>query len=408
MKKSEKRLIMGIWCMSVILQLLHIFITGDTIAPDEYKGIALQHVLDGKYFYPNWDDFGTETIIAPGWINLAILLLRIIPDYHILYLFNTLATSAIVFFIFHLCIKFINERVAWSAVLIFSLYPTWSIMVNRGTSEIPYLLFFFLGIYLLTFKSYYLTFVAGLSIGYANWIRPFLPVMLITALLLIWFFHKNIRKRVWLFLGGCAIFILMVGIRTYYSVGRFEYQSNMQGFNILLGAHDGANGCFNMEGEAFVIEDYENTPYYERDKIYMDRAIDWIKKNPVKWLSLMPRKFLGMFGADSHATIAQDPNCQISKLIHARGSLSFWQIVTYINWVIYYTIMILSLYGIYLTIKKKKIFLLIWTLFLCMTIGASMLTVGINRYHFVMMPIFIILAASAIDHIMEKYRKNPC
>jgi hypothetical protein len=175
----------------------------------------------------------------------------------------------------------------------------------------------------------------------------------------------------------------------------------MQGFNMLLSAHDEADGSFNMEGDAFVIDNYEELPYYETDRIYKERAIEWIKQNPGKWLSLMPRKFFVLFFSDTHATIAQDKRCQLNTLIHTRSNLSFWQWVTWINLTVYYLIMLASLFGIFFSVKQKNCFMVIWIFYLVMSIAATMLTVSINRYHFVMMPVFIMFAVYGVTELYK-------
>jgi uncharacterized membrane protein (DUF485 family) len=152
-------------------------------------------------------------------------------------------------------------------------------------------------LYILSGISTYLT----LGIRPVGW--SIIVALVITSIV----FYKNkeiLKGNIIVALSFC-IMLTIAGFTINNSFGHFIFTSTNGGANLLIGANEDAHGGFTSKvfekGKAGFIEDIEKRTYYEKNNFWSNAAINWIKENPIRWLLLIPQKFIHIFARDDFA-----------------------------------------------------------------------------------------------------------
>ena len=398
------------FAISIVLEIIYVFsYPVDQISQDAgtYVQMATSAVEKGWNYYPNptWIHF--ECCAAPGWINQMILLLRLGLGLRGCQLLNVLFNLGIGILSFRLAKKWFGEKIACISLILFSIYPTWILSARILNTEIPYIFYLMLGLYLALKDKWVYIVLGGVSIAMANWIRPFLPIFLVMFFIIFAYKYKKQWRPYVQFLSGLAASIILIGCMTYHSIGRFEYQSLTQGTNALMCAWDGATGSadfciFDKDGVGYLDYSEHNYTYWERNQIFLDRAKEWVMAHPWQWISLFPKKFLISYRSDSFYFVNYDKELTPRGIMCSFPNCGFYGWGYLLNHAYYYILMILTLTGLLYGCKKKNIPILTIFLYLFMANGASMVAPGMNRYHMVFTPFFVMLAAYALCNIRFK------
>lgn len=393
-----------IFIVSLLIEVLYVTVnSADQVSQDActHYQMASYSIEHGWYFFSNPDWIYYLYNSTPGWINHMIWIMSLgFGLKGVLYL-NVLFNLGIGILLYKLADFFLNERVAAISLILFALYPTWIISPRIANSEIPYLFYMMLGMWLLFKDKWYWIMGAGVCIVMANWIRPFLPVLILFSVIILYSQHRFSWKP-YAYLGvGIIIPILIIGGVTYRIVGHFEYQSLTQGVNMIMCAWDGATGGFTQEvfekGNIGYIENASQVPYWEKNAFWVSQAFNWIYEHPVEWLSLLPKRIVMLYWSDTFYFVNYDKTCTIENIIESFPNESVYGWLFIVNHVYYYLLMLLSICGfIYGCIKRNMIIFLI-LLFVLASTAITVLAPGINRYHMVLMPFFIMVAAFYID-----------
>lgn len=393
-----------IFFISIFIEAMYVFCNSSeqvSIDANTHIQMALSSIAHGEYFYPNKHWIYYLYSSTPGWINHIILCLSLgLGIKSVLYL-NVLFNTGIGVLLYKITKKIFSNKIAHISLIIFSLYPTWIISPRIANSEIPYLFYMMLGVWFLLKNKWYFFFSAGICFAMANWIRPFLPILLLFGIIILYLRFKKKWYPYLYFMSGTVISILTIGIITYNHIGHFEYQSVTQGINMLMCAWDGTTGDFTTQicekGYSGYIENMNSVPYWEKNAYWTHQAITWILQNPIKWLSFIPHRIITLFGSDTFYFVSYDNNCHIETIPNHFPKLSVYEWLFIINHIYYYIILATAFVGTILGLKKKNTIIIIIFLFLLASTGATVLAPGINRYHMVMMPFIIMLSAYFIN-----------
>jgi 4-amino-4-deoxy-L-arabinose transferase-like glycosyltransferase len=271
----------------------------DAALYDEYA----RQCYGNKTFYPDSTQVYTNYIFNPGYVNYLLLHLRIFGSLSFVNVFNILLNVLIVWEIFLLAKHFFDKKIALISVILYCLLPSNSLLVQAHLTEIPFLATVLGAVCLVRRDKYCPLILAGILMAVANWIRPVAALFLLPALLYM-FLHKfHIKNYLSLLLPLFAA-VLSIGICAKSYSGYFTYQASTGGFNLIQGASDHADGGYGKEcydeGNTGFIEDITRLTFKERDSIWKARSIEWIKKNPVRYLSLAPVKFARMWWGDDY------------------------------------------------------------------------------------------------------------
>jgi len=272
-----------------------------------YYKLAQQCIEQNEY-YPAKQHLYEDYIFAPLYINVIIILLKMSNSPLTISLFNYLIILVQMLVLYKITLKIFSDKIAKISVLLYIFYLNTLGLSLLNYTELFFLLLLSLSIYLfLHTKSYFLV-LSGIILGGAIAVRPTGWVLLIAFLTLqtyVSYKNRKLSKSYFYLYSGVFILILCYGGWTCSHFGKFEYSSTTGPVNLLIGANDNSTGGFKStvfeKGKAGYIEHPETLTYIEKEDFYREKAITWIKENPLKWLSLAPLKLLHAFAWDDIA-----------------------------------------------------------------------------------------------------------
>lgn len=405
-----KKFSFALFAVSILLEIVYVFCySPEQISQDAgtYALMALKSVEKGWNYFPNPDWIYFECCPAPGWINHMILVLNLGLGLRGCQMLNVLFNVGIGLLTFALAKKWFGEKVACCSLIFFAIYPTWILSARILNTEIPYIFYFMLSLWLILKDKWYWILCGGLSCAMANWIRPFLPIFVVMVLILFVYKYRSNFKPFVFYIVGLSFGIVLIGTVTYNFIERFEFQSVTQGTNALMCAWDGATGgtdfsIFEKGGVGYLDYSDHKYTYWERNQIFLDRTKDWVNANPVKWISLFPRKLLLSYQSDTFYFVNYDKELTPGGIIHSFPNCGFYGWGYLLNHAYYYLLIACAFIGmVYGCVKKNAPIILIFV-FLFMANGASMVAPGMNRYHMVFIPFFVIFAAYLLNSIFKK------
>jgi hypothetical protein len=260
-----------------------------------------QDCLRADSFYPASKHLYSYYILAPLYLNILIVLLKISNSVFIISIFNLLLNTLQLFLIYKLSVKIFNKNVAAITVLLYIFY-----LNNLGfvVSNLTELLF---GVLVLAAFIFYIrkgnlnNYICGLFIGASICVKPVGYTMLLAFILFFVFSKIKFNKSypvIWL-ISGVTTFISVFGLFNYLHFGRFIHTASTGPINILIGANDNATGGYKdevfMPGNTGYLANGDSITYSEKNDLYTKKSLDWITSNPVRWIGLMPLKLVHTF-----------------------------------------------------------------------------------------------------------------
>lgn len=310
-----------------------------------------------------------------------------------------------------------NERIAWITLILYVIYPA---NYGEGTSllsETPFMFFILFGLYC-SIKQ--LPLIGGIFLAIANWYRPMAIVFLLSLIVYLFLLHKktNALKP----LAGYILTICIIGGCTFYRTGHFIYQAKTGWMSLMQYSWDNDN---NQAKTAHLFinndpNDLEKQGYncIQKDKIWQSNFVTWLKNNPTTYLKQMPKKLIDMYISDNVNFCTFLPDKHTSHYMYEPLSMKrLWsdfphespvQLLTIINLFFYYSLLLLSLFGIYFLVINRQ-----WkplSLPFCVITFGTMLLIlvghGEARFHIPFMPFFIMLAAFSIVNYIKDAKKK--
>ncbi len=405
--------------ISIIIQfILVINYSGDQISDQAvYLDLAKQ-TSSTNSFYPSTNDIYSNFIFAPGYVNYLSIILKLFHTEKAILIINIILLLLINFEIFYLAKKYFSSKVAFISLILSCFYSTYYGIILYTSTELLFTSLSIGAICLFTKEKLYNIIFAGIFLGLANWVRPFLPVYLIIILLITIFVVNRKIVRISIFSLSLFITILTIGLATQRSSSFFLYQSSTGGVNLIMGASDMADGSYNssilQKGNAGYIQNEDKVTFKVRDAQLKKIAFNWIVNNPIKYLKLVPKKIFYMYAHDFHAlaplsgdmTYNAGSRSNIISTLKNFPNLIFIQWIMIYNQLFYFLIIILSFIGFFRMIKLKNKIGIILGLVWVLGTGLTIVTVGGSRYHFPYMPILILLASVTICCFFDKRNIN--
>jgi hypothetical protein len=264
----------------------------------------------------------------------------------------------------------------------------------------------FLALAILLHDKKYAPVISGIILAMANWVRP-LSLAYMVGMLIYLFIVKK-RKHIIKLLASFMLLIVCIGASAYFSSGYFVYQSTTSGVNLIMGANDDADGSYNttcfQEGKiAYLDQDVlNNMTFTQRDSYYRKLAIQWIIKNPIKWILLFPKKIFYLYASadlTNNYVFVPSNNTYLQSynyiLTHWFGNnREFGDYILMGGQLLHMFIVLGSIVGIIKLIKQKNIIGLV-PLFSIIFIGSLMtlITVCSARFNIPYLPILMIFTA---------------
>lgn len=389
------RIITAIIIAFTLMQLLIILVFDYTPYPDSegYLFLANEALSKGEP-YPVTSLLSEYPFLwNAGAINAVYLSLKITGSIIPLLIIYSLMKGATAWLLFAIARTTTDQHTAFIALLLYVLYPANYGESTSLLSELPFLFFSLLGIYLSICKQQH---VAGsIAIAIGNWIRPMGIIFLIALII----YHLLKRKPTVKLLAGYILTLCFIGTLTYQRTGLFLYQSKTGWMALMQYSWDNHHSI-DSDNPNLVSE---NTQWNvsQKDSVWQAMFIDWLKENPKQYIAQMPRKLVNTYVSDNVNFCAFLPNktnseylyepLSMASIIHDFPRYTGVQILTIINLVIYYIILITSILSLRNFTKRSHLFpvaIILLGTFLLLLVGH-----GEARFHQPFMPFFILLSA---------------
>lgn len=388
-----------------------------------YVGTAIRCVQEG-HFYPVAADFVGKGTAGTGYVNLLIVLFRLTGSVRSAYVLNVFFVQLLLLSVLTLAYRVTGspDVCAWTAVFFCMSAPYWAeICVAR--TELCFTALAFAALALLYAKRGALPFLCGLLLAFANWVRPLGMAFFVSALWTLLYRHAKWHAYA-RFLAGTALMVAAICLFTYHSSGRFVYQPTIASGNLLIGANADADGSYSdvvfSAGKAGYIPRAQKRTmdYTEINAFYSAAAKKWIRENPGRYVSLIPKKLFYMYATDTYAGEVYFDNLkttagiayvrEIAAMLRTGArAWTFGDTAICYGQAFYMLTFALFLWGVIRSMRKGY-----WRslsfLFGIILIGtaAVCLTVGSGRYHFPYLPVMQITAAAAVQSRVHMRRSR--
>jgi len=291
----RRALVVFVLAFALRLIFLIAFPAGPLLSdPWKYYLLAEKLAETGRYIeidgsFTAYQPPGTSILLVP----FTVLKIRWAMD--LLFVLMSSLTAALAYLFFIVCGT--EERRAFFAGIIFAVLPSGILYSGFPNSEVPFTLLLFAAfIVIATRGGEFGFFKAGFVIGVATLFRTLGLMVLPVAL---WFDYRltgenfELRKffrRGFLLLAGFAVIVAPLSIRNAIRIGTPSLSTNT-GINLFMGNFDGAHGGYNADAQILP----DSLPENVRNNEYTSMAVKWMTQNPLRWLSLAPRKIANLW-----------------------------------------------------------------------------------------------------------------
>jgi 4-amino-4-deoxy-L-arabinose transferase-like glycosyltransferase len=248
---------------------------------------------------------------------------------------------------------------------------------------------------------------AGVTLGLLSLARENALLLAVPVLAWIGFgpFQKSLKPSL-LFIAGCGLILVPVGLRNLVAGGEFHLTTSQFGPNFYIGNHAGADGTYaplvpghgNVDNEredatriAQQAEGRSLTPS-EVSGFWTRQGLAFIASQPLEWIKLMGRKLaLTLNAAESTDTESQDVYAEWSLLLRILSPFNFGILLA------------LSVIGIVVTSHLWRRVWFLYAIAAFYTFGTALFYV-FARYRFPLAPVLMLLAAAGLIEVIDAFR----
>jgi Ca2+/Na+ antiporter len=399
MQDSHRQLTYILIAVFTLLQLVILAIFGYTPYPDSdgYQLLAQEAIEYGEPYPVSSliNDYPFLWNIGP--INMTAASLALCHSITPLLVIYALMKGTTAWLFYAVTSKICGARTAFIALIIYIVYPANYGESTSLLSELPFMFFIMLGVYLSIVRNHSL--LGGMMLAIANWFRPMAIVFLLA--MIIYFLFKW-RKSLKLFIGY-AVTIMIIGCTSMWRTGLFLYQAKT-GWMALT------DYSTNHSQQSMEVRDNRDWNVSQKDSAWRSLFIDWLKDHPTEYIKQMPAKLVNTYISDNVNMCTFIPNKEEKEYMYEEVSMqtliknfpmfSTVQWLTIVNLAIYFLILISALLELFYFQRNTSILpcsiIAIGTLLL-LFVGH-----GEARFHQPFMPFFIMLTAIFINRIRHE------
>ena len=404
----------------ILIQLaLCLTFDGEQVSDAESYLELARYYATVNSWYPGPGDLHATYIFGNGYVNLLSVVMRLSTSMIWAFLLNMLFTQMIVLSWADIARQLTGrtQTACLTVVLLCAMCGLWGEVAATRT-ELCFMAFMGVSLALSLRKSAGSLLAAGVLMGLANWVRPLLVVFL-PGVLLFFLMRRVGWKRVLAYLAGLTLVIVLLGARTYQRTGRFVYQAQTMGVNMLMGANDDADGSYvgevYDEGKPGYVAPGSGVTFDERDARYKRYAVEWIMEHPLRFAALAPAKLFYYLATDIYCGSSffgnriQTDNLgyirELAAIVTGRGARPFalGDAVVILSQLTY-MLVFLAYVAFVVDCLRRRCWLRLLPLHLifALSCGVTIMTVGGARYHMPYLPIFCLCAAILVDCREEK------
>lgn len=367
--------------------------------------------------YPTANNLYDSYIVAPGLINFLIFQLKLLGTMDYNGVFQFAMNMAMLYEVYYIAKFFFSKTVGYIAAILYCLvYSNYLGILIWGT-EIPFMFLGMTGLCLCLTTKWYNVLIATVLFAIANTIRPLSILFIITIVIFFAFSKVNWKHYLLLFI---PFFVLNFGYGKFNEtrMGYYVSKSTTGGTNLLQTANDYADGTttkgskiIKLKESKYAYKNNKDKTVFEKDKMWHDAGIEWIKKNPGKYFKMFFYKVPYMYADDSWPERLVIRDYYFRKTSPDSKVKRTYAISMIIKNIPYYIVFILALFGVvayrkdlYKNRKKAYISLLAYII---IGTGGTVLMPVMARYHYPFLFVLIIFAAYTIEQIYNrKFRKD--
>lgn len=419
-EKQLTKIASGVFILWVVAQIVVIAIFwGKPQYSDHgyYMRMALDCFSNGEW-YPMHKHIYNNYIWTPGLINFLILQLKIFGTLNVNMIFNLLMNIGIAAEIYILGKKIFSRKTAKIALIFWFLLISNTMITPIHSTDLPFVFFALGSLCLCLYPKYWTLVLAGIALVLGNWFRP-LALFYLVAILLYMLLYKYKWQYFFSFFTAILISVFIIGKTTENKIGHFVYQSTTSGYNLIMTANDEADGT--VQGTVFKdstkigwIENNTELTFAEKDKIWKERSVEWIKHNPVKFSALFVKKIVALFVHDSWAWGSLTEYFQERSIInYLDGKVSKREVIISQVWkyffsLTYYILLLFFAYALLVyrekwwTLKKWFTPKGILLFFIIISVVGTCIFPNSPRYHYPLMFAIVLIAAYGAEYFIEK------
>lgn len=420
---------LSIVAMAIMLGIqVYVLLTHKVVLASDsqrYFELATLAAKNGVW-YPSSLNVHDTYIFGNGLINLMILLIRLTGSIEAIKFVNIFCTFAILISCIYIIRKIFGDtEIQYWFTIVFCATGTFWGEVAQARTELIFMAFAFGATALLMSGKTYTCLISGAFFAFANWTRPLGIVFMIAGIWLLATQRAKLKQYLCLVLSA-VITVGVIGGTAYAKCGYFAYQATTGGYNLIMGASEGADGTSKFEvfgegGAGYLSEEQKSEmTFKEKDAFYKAEAMKWIKENTGEYIKLMPKKMLVTLYSEGYAlgTFYNDATAgnggafyrgligrmtgQSSEKLSAADIIVIWTQGIYMI-----TLALAFACVVFLIVKRRAAKLMPFIFTVAGAIGITMLLVGGPRYHFPILPYLIMAAAIFIQSIAtHKEHKN--
>ena len=399
MQDSHHKIVISLIIAFTLLQIVILAVFGYTPYPDSDGYILIaEDCVKNHSWYPVATKLNDYYFLWNiGAINAVILSLKVFNSITPLLVIYCLMKGVTAALIYQIAEIITSKRTAFITLLLYILYPA---NYGEGTSvlsELPFMFFCILGIWLCITKKMLIT--GGMSIAVANWFRP-MGIVFLLAILIYFFFIKKKTLRP---LVGYIAMILIIGSLSYLRTGLFLYQAKT-GWMALIQYSSDHNEA------SMAVHDRADFNVSQKDDAWRTLFFQWLKDHPKEYVSQMSKKIIDTFVSDNVNMCTFIPDKAEKEYMYDTISMkTLWFSFPNYSWVQCLTIINLIFYYILLSMAILSLFYFQINTFIMplsiISLGTLILLLfghGEARFHIPLMPFIIILSSITVTQILCK------
>ena len=320
LNNKETRLLIFLFLFSFVVRVPVVLIYGDTALEHEWKVLVTNLVDYGKLslsyrgpFFIKFDDFFVPSVLMPPLYVFYLYFFKLFNFHEEIYiliiLFSQILLSSFSVIIFYKINKFFfSNRISLIGCLIFSFFPLHIYACGQISSIILQsfltITFFYFFLKISKKKNFYNIGFFSLAAGLLILLRgEFIALFILTILYMLIFL--KIRTKSILIILILTIFVISPYlIRNIIVLDTITITKSL-GFNLWRGNHPNTSvdGNSNYEYDddlKIQINQIEKNKYYEIevDKVFLNKSLENIKNDPMKYFHFYIKKFLSFIFID--------------------------------------------------------------------------------------------------------------
>ena len=401
-----------LWC---IVQIAILIIGWNhTLQPDsvEYTTNA-RFSYEHGVLYPSVYNLYDRFTHAPGLVNFLIVIYALFGTFKPVMIINLLMNLAILYEVYYVAMFFFNKKVAYISVILYCIIIVPLFVPLHILSDHPSYFLFLTGFCLSLQKKWYWIVLAGVCYALSYTIRPTVLAYLVPSLLFMVVYKRSYKYYLCLLVPYMGI---LYGIGKFFEneIGIYTNTSHISGYGMMHSANEktwaGPDMSFDSDPEnSGYIANADKFTFAEKDSIWKARAIQWVKNNPKRYLSLAPQRFFRSYALDYWSLQDVFEDNQYEKAIHSANpevalrNLRLQQMMVSVPYYI-----ILALFVFALVKKRKELFTSkgIILFISAFYMGTTFFFEAEHRTHYAFIFPLIIWAAYGISPYFEKSEKK--